>query len=74
MPRGQKRGKAFAKFKPHLTIEHKPSDWRLLQYTVRLGWQITRSWLSGGSERHVGKGLNMSKTEANAASKINELN
>jgi hypothetical protein len=71
----QKRGKAFAKFKPDIAVEHKPSDWRLLQYTLRLGWQIARSWMSGGKERDEGKGAKMSTVEANAISRPrNELN
>jgi hypothetical protein len=65
----QKRGKAFMKFKPESTIEHKPSDWRLLQYALRLGWQVARSWISGGKERGGRKGAKLSTAEASAISR-----
>jgi hypothetical protein len=64
----RKLGKAFAKFKPDISVEHKPSDWRLLQYALRLGWQFARSWMGGGNERDEKKGVKMSTVEANAIS------
>jgi hypothetical protein len=65
-PEWQKRGKTFAKFKPDMVVEHKPSDWRLLQYTLRLGWQIARSWISGGKVREEERRAKPTTAEANA--------
>ena len=71
----QKRGKMFAKFKPDMAVEHKPSDWRLLQYTLRLGWQIARSWTNGGKVREEERGAKPSTAEVNAIGRPrNELN
>ena len=47
----RKRGKAFEKFKVDIEAEHKPSDWRLFQYAIRLGWKTVWSWKRGGKEK-----------------------
>jgi hypothetical protein len=71
----KKRGKRFTKFKPDLAVEHKPSDWRLLQYAVHLGWQTIRSWVSRGKEGARGKGAEMSTAGANGKGETSkELN